>query len=143
MVAMVRDMGLDEELVIPATLEELDLVHDWCRELLRKINITQTQEHNILLALSEAVTNAIRHGSNEDRKKRVHIGFQFQQGVITISVRDFGCGFQPDALPDPTMGERLFSTGGRGVYLLKALANQVEFHCSETGTIVTFSFTSN
>lgn len=140
---MVMDKVFEEEIVFPAKLDELDLVHDWCRRHLAALGVSQIEEHNILLALSEAVTNAIRHGCKEDWNKMVRVVFSSDRNGITIVVRDQGKGFKPESLPDPTVGDNLLSAGGRGVFLLKALASQVQFHCTDHGTTVTFSFQRN
>ncbi len=130
-----------EELIIPGSLAALEQVHAWVVEKISVVEIRDEDRHNILLAVSEAVTNAIRHGSKEKVQNAVEIHFRLDGNAITFAVHDSGEGFSPDALPDPTSEEHLFQTGGRGVFLLKALASNVEFLSTDTGTTVSFSFT--
>lgn len=99
--------------------------------------------HNVLLALSESVTNAIRHGAGEDPINTVLIECTSEPGTIIFGVHDSGKGFSPETLPDPTEGNNLTKVGGRGVYLLKSLADAVRFDTSERGTSVRFTFEWN
>ena len=129
-----------EHLVIPGSLDELTHVHDWTKRLLDRGDVPGALQHNVLLALSECVTNAIRHGCKSDPLKKVKLECRCQPGRITFRVRDRGEGFVPEELPDPTDGDYLLRAGGRGVYLLKALAHKSEIDTSPNGTTVTFTF---
>jgi serine/threonine-protein kinase RsbW len=129
-----------EALTIQASLEELARVHEWTKLLLTRFGVPDTEGYNILLATSEAVTNAIRHGANEDPNRQVRISIAQDDNGISIAVEDDGRGFAPDAIPDPTHGLQLYQAGGRGIYLLKALASDVEFRVSDEGTTVVCKF---
>lgn len=98
------------------------------------------ERYNVLLALSEAVTNAIRHGCKEDERRNVRITIAQDTRGLTIAVEDDGEGFIPDTIPDPTTGPYLYQAGGRGIYLLKALASEVQFNCTQHGTTVVCRF---
>lgn len=133
-------MREQEALTIQASLEELARVHEWTKLLLTRFGVPDAERYNILLAASEAVTNAIRHGANEDPNRQVRISVAQDPGGISIAVEDDGRGFAPDAIPDPTRGDQLYQSGGRGIYLLKALASDVEFRVSPEGTTVVCKF---
>ena len=135
-----KNASIHERLEIPATLAELEHVHRWTEHLLAQLDIAQDSRHNILLAVSEAVTNAIRHGCNEDDGQTVSILMSGTRDGIDIAVTDCGCGFSPDRLPDPTSEHRRNKPGGRGVFLLKSLAEDVHFDFTPSGTTVTFRF---
>ena len=81
----------------------------------------------IKLAVEEAVNNAIRHGNQFRADKSVELRFEVgpEQTVITIS--DEGEGFDPDSLPDPTIDENLEKPTGRGVMLMRAYMDEVQF----------------
>jgi serine/threonine-protein kinase RsbW len=130
----------EAELHIPATLETLENVYEWARHQLSRLPLAENKSYEILLALSEAVTNAIRHGNREDPATFVDIRFSAEQGRVTISVEDEGEGFDPERLPDPTHHERIFTPNGRGVFLLRSLANDVQFEFTSTGTVVIAHF---
>ena len=127
-------------LSIPASLNELAHVHDWVKAVLGTVGVPESDRYNILLATSEAVTNAIRHGANEDPDRQVRITIAQDAHGVSIAVEDDGAGFLPDAIPDPTHGPQLYQAGGRGIYLLKALASDVEFRVSQDGTTVVCRF---
>jgi serine/threonine-protein kinase RsbW len=132
-----------EQLVIPGELASLERVHRWSLAQLGALGLSQAMLHNILLATSEAVTNAIRHGSREEATKLVLISIEATPHSVAVAVEDEGEGFDPDAIPDPTEGDRLYQTGGRGVFLLRSLASNFQISHSRTGTKVMFSFVRN
>ena len=129
-----------EQLVIPGELASLERVHRWSLAQLGALGLSQTMLHNILLATSEAVTNAIRHGSREEATKLVLISIEATPNSVAVAVEDEGDGFDPDAIPDPTEGDRLYQAGVRGVFLLRSLSSNFQISRSRTGTKVMFSF---
>ena len=92
-------------------------------------------ERDIGIALREAILNAVIHGNAEAAEKRVYVICRCTiDGEISITVRDEGQGFDIDAGPDPTTVENRLSTHGRGIYLMKALMDEVSFE--RGGTVV-------
>ncbi|MCO6463447.1 MAG: ATP-binding protein [Saprospiraceae bacterium] len=83
---------------------------------------------DILISLTEAVNNAIIHGNKRDESKKVHIYVQSNEDGITFKVEDEGAGFNPTKVPDPTCPENIDCCGGRGVYIMKALADDISFY---------------
>ena len=129
-----------DHLLIPGSLDELEHVHEWTRRLLDRAHVPDNLQHNVLLALSECVTNAIRHGCHEARGNKVKLECRVGDREIMFRIRDKGAGFSPDHVPDPTQGASLHRPGGRGVFLLKALSNESCIESSRDGTTVTFRF---
>jgi serine/threonine-protein kinase RsbW len=86
------------------------------------------KEFEIELALQEALANAVRHGcgGNPDKRVRVQLGCDPVRGMILV-VRDPGSGFDPAAIPSPTTGKLLYSQGGRGIFLINQLMDEVRF----------------
>ena len=83
---------------------------------------------NIQLALQEALMNAILHGNRSDPKKYVRLCVAIEEGGgMIIVVKDSGSGFDPAKIPDPTMGENRYREGGRGVYLIQQLMDEVQY----------------
>jgi len=96
---------------------------------------TDSSELDIEIALREAVSNAVIHGNREDPHKRVYVTIGCSaDGEVSITVRDEGAGFDSDSIADPTAPENLISTHGRGIYLMRALMDEVSFE--EGGTVV-------
>jgi serine/threonine-protein kinase RsbW len=89
----------------------------------------------IQLALEESLSNAIRHGNRLDQSKQVLVECKASPDRFWIRVRDEGCGFKPDSVPDCTADENLKCPGGRGLALMKAYMTSVEHN--ERGNCVT------
>jgi serine/threonine-protein kinase RsbW len=88
----------------------------------------------IKLAFEEAITNAVKHGNCNDRTKQVHLRHYVDPGRIVFMVRDEGCGFRPEKVPDPTADENLERPSGRGLMLMQSYMTKVYF--SEAGNEV-------
>jgi serine/threonine-protein kinase RsbW len=79
--------------------------------------------------------NAIIHGNKEDPHKHVYVTiFCGTDGEVAMTIRDEGAGFDSNSVPDPTAPEHRMSTHGRGIYLMRALMDEVSFE--EDGTVV-------
>ena len=92
-----------------------------------KYNICQNKFPDILISLTEAVNNAIVHGNKEDEGKFVHVILRKTNHGISFTVEDEGMGFNPRSIPDPTLPEHIECCGGRGVFLMKQLADEVQY----------------
>jgi serine/threonine-protein kinase RsbW len=130
----------DENIRIPATLDELHHVYSWAEEHLLQTGIPESKRFDIMLALSEAVTNAIRHGCHGSKKDFVDIEVKITSNAVNLRVHDCGTGFEPEALPDPTKSENLTIPNGRGVFLIKNLADDVHYDFAADGTTVSVKF---
>ena len=95
--------------------------------LMRKLNIDETLYSNILISLTEAVNNAMIHGNRLDDKKKIVVSYRKQPDTIHLFISDEGSGFDPVKIPDPTCPERLEVEGGRGVFLMKQLTDEIHF----------------
>ena len=93
---------------------------------------------NIMVAITEAVNNAIIHGNNSDRRKLVDLSLVLEEKEVSFTIEDQGEGFDFDNLPDPTAPENIEKEGGRGIFLIKNLANRYEY--TQNGRIVEISF---
>ena len=98
---------------------------------------------NIMIAVTEAVNNAIKHGNSGNSSKNVLLSLSMleDKGLIKFKIEDEGQGFDYHNLPDPTAPENLEKPGGRGIFLMKHLSDEVNF--SENGRIVELSFYIN
>lgn len=81
----------------------------------------------IKLALEEALANAVNHGNQGDSTKTVTVRYAVSDEKAAIIVRDEGPGFSPDEVPDPTHPDRLSIPNGRGIMLIKAYMDVVEY----------------
>lgn len=96
---------------------------------------------NIMIAVTEAVNNAIKHGNKNDSLKNVSLSLQLEDSLLKFKVQDEGQGFNYNDLPDPTSPENLEKPGGRGIFLMKHLSDEVDF--KEGGRVVELSFYMN
>ena len=94
----------------------------------RAMECSQGKEFEVETALREALSNAIRHGcGNDDRKSvEVCVACDESKGMLIV-VRDPGPGFDPGALPSPTLGQNIYRHHGRGIYLINQLMDEVSF----------------
>lgn len=90
---------------------------------------------NFRVGLTEALSNAMIYGNRKDPGKRVRVEIVMRDEEIEARVIDEGAGFDPDAVPDPTRPENLTKTGGRGLFLMRKLLDDVRFN--EAGNQVT------
>jgi serine/threonine-protein kinase RsbW len=91
---------------------------------------------NFRVALCESLSNAMIYGNQEDPGRVVRVRARVDAGAIRVEVTDEGHGFDPNGVPDPTQPAALESARGRGLFLLRNLADEVSFN--ERGNSVTF-----
>lgn len=127
-----------KKLKLSSTFEELERLEPFVNELQEWAKFKEDDFNRIMLALSEAVNNAILHGNQQDPEKEVDINTKLETGTLIVSVQDEGDGFDPDSIPDPLKEENLLNEGGRGVYLIEQYADGVKF--SKGGTKITITF---
>lgn len=89
--------------------------------------------YNALIVLTEAVNNAIIHGNHCNESKEVDVVVNVSTDRLHIVVTDQGSGFNPDKVPDPRRRENILKDGGRGVFLIKALSEDVRYTFLEPG----------
>lgn len=109
--------------------ENLTLVEYFIEKVCEDNNIGADVFGNILVSVTEAVNNAIYHGNQSDDKLHVNLSYSLDKVLKKISfiVADEGKGFDYNNLPDPTSPENINLIGGRGVFLIKQLADWVIF----------------
>jgi serine/threonine-protein kinase RsbW len=118
--------------------ESINLVEKLIDEIKQEHNIHEECYGNMLVAVTEAVNNAIQHGNKYDPDKMVSINYEIDADQISFAISDEGGGFDYMNLPDPTDPENLERPTGRGVFLMKHLADQIIF--AENGKVVELYF---
>jgi serine/threonine-protein kinase RsbW len=98
---------------------------------------SEDDRDSLAIALTEVLSNAIYHGNRLDPRKQVRISVQVEPEQVLIAVKDEGEGFDPEKLDDPLAPENLLKDRGRGIFILRALMDRVEFDFSQGGTLVT------
>ena len=83
--------------------------------------------YKVVLLLSEAITNAIEHGNNHESDKKIVVDLEVQEHRVIIEVEDEGKGFDRKQIEDPLVSSNLLKDGGRGLFLIEEMADEVYF----------------
>lgn len=126
---------------IPAISENIRMIESFIDNSKEKFHLDEDLYGNIMIAVTEAVNNAIKHGNKSNSEKNVTISLTLTDSQIKFKVEDQGPGFDYHHLPDPTAPENLEKPSGRGIFLMKHLADEVAF--LDEGRAVELSFYMN
>ena len=135
---MKEGFSIVTEVVLPSDYQSLIDVEKIVGYVCDEFGVQEDAFGNVLIAVSEAVNNAIQHGNKNNPKAKVEIKVANQDDTVCIQIKDEGQGFSYQDLPDPTAPENLLKDSGRGVFLMKNLADEVEFQ--NTGSTVNLYF---
>jgi serine/threonine-protein kinase RsbW len=116
-----------EQIVIASTCEDAQRVIGRILDELRRAGWHQDDIFAVHIALEESLSNAIKHCNRWDPRKNVTVSYIFYPHKIDLQVADEGEGFDPEAVPDPTLPENLNSTSGRGLCLIRGFMDRVRF----------------
>lgn len=121
--------------VIPGRVEAIPAVVARVMEIVSEMRCARGGEFEVELALTEALANAVRHGCRGDEHKRVQVcvACDAARGVLLV-VRDPGGGFDPASVPSPVVGQNVYATGGRGIFLINQLMDDVRYE--RGGTVI-------
>lgn len=102
---------------------ELDRLPEVIAEIIAHFSIHEDFEAILMLAISEGVTNAIKHGNKFDNSKKAYMHCTVDETKhLILKIEDEGDGFDPSTIPDPLAEENLLKPSGRGVYLMNQAA---------------------
>jgi len=123
-----QNLILRLERTMPADVGLISPVVESVMEMVRQMGCAAGQEFEVETALREALANAIRHGCGQDRSKQVQfcIACDEARGMLIV-VRDPGPGFDPKSIPSPIQGQEVYSTHGRGIFLINQLMDEVRY----------------
>lgn len=96
-------------------------------EFVSRSGITEDAAFGIDMAVREAVTNAVVHGNRQDENKTVEVTLKSSPDAVEISVHDQGAGFNPEAVPDPTVEENILKASGRGIFFMRSFMDEVDW----------------
>lgn len=127
-----------KKVILTSDPMNLQRVEDFVNEIHRQHHICPKLYPNILITLTEAVSNAIHHGNNADINKKIAICCRIRSSRISFKISDEGKGFNPKTLPDPTAPEQIDKENGRGVFIMRQLADELKF--TDNGRTVEIQF---
>lgn len=135
-------LAANQKIRISSKAENIILVERMIEDVCDLFNISQDFYGNILVALTEAVNNAIYHGNQANANKSIDISFKTSPNLVSFIVKDEGPGFNYTNLPDPTNPENIANPNGRGVFLMRNLADNVSFEDNGSKVILDFKVDS-
>jgi serine/threonine-protein kinase RsbW len=122
---------MENEIVLelPTDVRSIEHAVDY---VMRRCDACERQGHrlqlNFRVGLTEALANAMLYGNSHDPSKRVRVEIVVANGQIRACVTDQGMGFDHRSIPDPTTPENLLNPGGRGLFLMRQLLDEVSFN---------------
>lgn len=117
-----------QEFQLKSELESLIQVEQIVEDLRLNYSIPEELYGNILVAVTEATNNAIKHGNKLDSSKNVFLAFENSELEFQFTIKDEGLGFNPDTIPDPTLEENITKPDGRGIFIIRNLSDNLEFN---------------
>lgn len=124
------------QITIPSSLDYLSSVDKFVEGKLKKLGLDKDALADCAICLSELVINAVCHGNRNDLNKKVTIKLLPQPDRIILQVIDQGCGFDPTSLKDPIDEDCLLKQAGRGIFIVRNLADELKFECDpKHGTV--------
>jgi serine/threonine-protein kinase RsbW len=130
--------GITQYIELASNMESLTKIESFIDDVCEQYKFGEDHYGNILIALTEAVNNAITHGNKLDSAKKVSLSMQTSEKEVCFIVKDEGGGFDYNCVPDPTLPENIEKIRGRGIFLMKALADKVDFE--EDGKVIKLRF---
>ncbi len=118
---------------LSSRFENIEMAQHLCGKLLEGWDLSEDTTHWILMALREALANAIKHGNGQDLEKRVHLEMGVTDSTLRIKIQDEGQGFDPDQVLDPLAPENRLKSTGRGIFYMKTFMDDVRFHQMDGG----------
>ena len=121
-------------LEIESDPNNLITVEEFINYFAKDLGLDDDKLSALLLAVTEATTNAIIHANKSDRTKIVQITAKVLEGQLYVIIKDQGPGFQPEEVPDPTDPENLLKDSGRGLYLMRVYMDDLRYNITPEGT---------
>jgi len=126
------------DLTLQSSFDDLEQVVDVAETFFSSWSSDDEFVYKAVLLASEAVTNAIEHGNNLDETKSVKVVFLARPDAFEIHVEDEGEGFVRAQVADPLEEENILDDGGRGIFLIERLADEVRYENGGRRVIIRF-----
>ena len=136
--AIMSESVSKKDITINSSVENLNFVEKEIESIFDDFNFSEEHFGNVLIAVTEAVNNAVHYGNQEDVTKVINLNFTSIKDKLIVTVKDQGDGFDYESLPDPTDPNNLEKLEGRGIFLMKHLSDSLSF--SDNGSKVELVF---
>ena len=124
------------EIIIPSDISQIQIVEAKAEKIAQRLGFSEDECDSLAIAVTEIVANAINHGNKRNKQKSVYVKFIIKNNTFEIHVKDEGEGFDPNEIADPLKPENILKDSGRGVFIVKALVDDVKYKFDKTGTKV-------
>lgn len=124
-------------MTLDSVLASVETVEQTAERFALQAGFDEDTASQIAMVSREAAVNAVVHGNKYDPQKHVTASFELTETNLTIEIADQGPGLDPDQCPDPLAPENLLRTSGRGIFLMRALMDEVHFRQLSPGTQIT------
>jgi serine/threonine-protein kinase RsbW len=84
------------------------------------------QDFDIRLILTEALTNAFKHGNSMNENEPIYLRYFYNGKSVKFEISDSGTGLENIIIEDQKNDENLLSDSGRGLFLIKSLSDKIE-----------------
>lgn len=129
-----------ESISIASDIENLTVIETMVDTLSKRLGISDEVYGKILISTVEAVNNAIMHGNRGDSTKKVTVVVKSDGNIFDVTVTDEGEGFSYGNIPDPTDPRNIENLHGRGVFIMKSLADSIEYNSSGNEVRMKFKY---
>jgi serine/threonine-protein kinase RsbW len=128
---------VQEEFNLPSRIESVEEAASKADDFAKKSGLGDDFISSIDLAVRESVANAVKHGNKFDESKSVEVKLLRSDSGFEMFVRDFGNGFDPEEIPDPTDPANLLKASGRGILFIRAFMDEVYWaEAAGGGTVI-------
>jgi len=121
------------QMVIESNLNNVQKVEKITEKIAKYMRFSEEEQDSLAIAVTEIVGNAILHGNKKDKNKKVTIDFEYEDDSIIVVIQDEGKGFNENEIANPLEPENLLKESGRGIFIVQALMDQVDFVCTQKG----------
>jgi serine/threonine-protein kinase RsbW len=121
-------------MTLESELSSVEPVEAKAEQMAREAGFDDDTSSQVAMVVREAVINAILHGNRRDPAKHVHVSFELNDEALSIRIADEGPGLDPETVPDPLAPENILRSSGRGIFLMRAIMDEVHFHQLNPGT---------
>ncbi len=136
-VVTVEENHIDRQaicLALPSLMHSVYILDAVISEIVRQMGFNEETSEQVILAVTEAGTNAIKHGNKKDANKLAKFQFIVNPNKLTVVVQDQGAGFDRNNIANPLHPANRFRGSGRGIFLIEACMDNVTYEAS--GTVI-------
>jgi serine/threonine-protein kinase RsbW len=136
---MKEGFNIIEAVTLPTDFQSLVDVENLVEKVCQIVDIQEDAFGNVLIAVTEAVNNAICHGNEQNNTLNIEVAVGDSSNSFCFKIKDQGNGFDYNNLPDPTAPENILKENGRGIFLMRNLSDEVTFNEKGNEVIIYFS----